>query len=759
LGRLQQRSAWAAQSESRDAAEKRLDALSERQLGTKGAARSTRGGVAAGEGVESFFAYAKPSRGRAGRHYQKLDKTQEWVENNYYQLPIEQHNAGLVQVNAFWKDYAQHTSDRPFVSPHWAEASRNFTEMMFALALLDLPMEAEENEPKLDGAKMTLTAASPVVVFHEEIRKVAAPGTSAPILASQNFFRHGDRYEQVQGEKVDKFITGEFLAHTLYACHVVVTNTSSARQKLDVLLQIPVGAVAALKSQTTHSVHMELAPYRTETIDYYFYFPAAGDFAHFPIHVAKNESLLATAAPVTLHVVAKATQLDRKSWPYVSQHGSDDEVIEFLSQHNPNQIDLSKIAFRMRDKAMFERVLSLLDQRHVYNQALWSYGIYHNSVLAANEYLQHVDRFVGQCGAFLQSPLLTIDPVIRKIYQQMDYRPLVNARSHQLGKHRRILNDRLFAQYHRLMTVLSYRHRLDEDDLMSVTYYLLLQDRFDEALKFFARVEPAKLQTRLQYDYFAAYLDCYQGSAERAAAIAAKYRDYPVDRWRTAFAAIASLGDEIAGKTPQTVDPNGRTHRQTEPAAAAPAFVFTIEAKRLQGTYQNLTELTVNYYEMDLELLFSRTPFAQRFSSQFAAIRPNQSDVVPLLEKQGKFAIELPETLRNRNVLVEIVAAGQAKSQAYYANSLDVQLAENYGQLRVTAAGATQPAAGVYVKVYARMNGGAVRFYKDGYTDLRGRFDYTSLSTNEIDMVDRFALLILSADRGAVVREAQPPKR
>ena len=165
----------------------------------------------------------------------------------------------------------------------------------------------------------------------------------------------------------------------------------------------------------------------------------------------------------------------------------------------------------------------------------------------------------------------------------MDYRPLVNARSHQLGKRRQILNDRLFAQYHRLMKVLSYRQQLDDDDLMSVTYYMLLQDRIDEALGFFARVEPAKLATRLQYDYFAAYLDCYRGNPDRAVAIAAKYHDYPVDRWRKAFAAIASLGDEIAGKTPQVVDQEDRTQRQTEQAAAAPAFEFTIEAKQLRG--------------------------------------------------------------------------------------------------------------------------------------------------------------------------------
>ena len=48
--------------------------------------------------------------------YRKLDKTQEWVENNYYHLPIEQQNANLVNVNAFWKDYAEHETDKPFRS-------------------------------------------------------------------------------------------------------------------------------------------------------------------------------------------------------------------------------------------------------------------------------------------------------------------------------------------------------------------------------------------------------------------------------------------------------------------------------------------------------------------------------------------------------------------------------------------------------------------------------------------------------------------
>ena len=54
---------------------------------------------------------------------------------------------------------------------------------------------------------------------------------------------------------------------------------------------------------------------------------------------------------------------------------------------------------------------------------------------------------------------------------------------------------------------------------------------------------------------------------------------------------------------------------------------------------------------------------------------------------------------------------------------------------------------------------GQVRFYKDGYTDLRGRFDYVSLNTGELDNVQSFAILILNDDHGAIIREAKPPKQ
>src|SRR5262249_38844247 len=152
--------------------------------------------------------------------------------------------------------------------------------------------------------------------------------------------------------------------------------------------------------------------------------------------------------------------------------------------------------------------------------------------------------------------------------------------------------------------------------------------------------------------------------------------------------------------------------------------------------------------------LFSRQPFVQQQSAQFAFIKPNRSDKVRVPEPGKPFAFPLPAELSSSNVVVEVVAAGSRKSQAYYSHRLLVQVVESMGELRIAHEATQKPLAKAYVKVYARLSSGEVRFYKDGYTDVRGRFDYTSLSTDELDRVQRFALLILSDEHGAVIREA-----
>ena len=135
-------------------------------------------------------------------------------------------------------------------------------------------------------------------------------------------------------------------------------------------------------------------------------------------------------------------------------------------------------------------------------------------------------------------------------------------------------------------------------------------------------------------------------------------------------------------------------------------------------------------------------------------------------------------------MLVEILAAGQRKAQAYHANTLKLALTENYGRLELRDQTEGKAVAKAYVKVYARLKNGTVRFFKDGYTDLRGKFDYASLNSSEsahlpaplardagsgetmsyqmlqpqeLNDVEKLSILILSEAHGAMVREVKPP--
>jgi hypothetical protein len=692
------------------------------------------------------------------RFYRQVEPTMEWAENNYYKLPIQAQLADLVSVSPFWADYAKHDGKGGFLSKHLPVAARNFTEMMFALAVLDLPFEAAKPEYKFDGGKMTYTPASRAVVFHEEVKPADGAGGQLPILVSQNFYRHGDRHRVESGETVDKFVTGEFVAQVVYGGQVVVTNPTSSRQKLSVLVQLPVGAIPLTAAKFTKAHQLDLEPYRTQTIDYLFYFPAAGRFPQFPVHVAKNEQFVAAAKPVEFNVLAKPSQEDTGSWQYVSQNGSTDDVLAYLTRENVRALNLDKIAFRMKDRGFFEAVVKLLQDRHLYHPTLYSYALFHADAAVAKQFLLHADGFVNEAGGPITSPLLDVDPVARHAYEHLEYKPLVNARAHALGKRRQIVNDRLHWQYHNTLKVLSYRTRLTDDDLLAVAYYLLLQDRIDEATDAFNRVSRDRVATRMQYDYCAAYLDLFTDDPRKARSIAMQYANHPVDRWRNSFAAILDQLDEIEGKGTKIADKDDRTQQQTQLAATEPSFEAALDGKTITLTHQNLEAVRVNYYPMDVELLFSGNPFVQQSGGQFATIRPNKSDEVKLAKGQGKTPVPLPAEFANKNVLVEITAAGKTRTVPYYATAMTVAVTENYGQLKVTEA-AGKGLGKVYVKVYAKLADGRVKFHKDGYTDLRGRFDYATVSTPETQPVERFAVLVLSEDRGAMIREVAPPQR
>jgi hypothetical protein len=288
---------------------------------------------------------------------------------------------------------------------------------------------------------------------------------------------------------------------------------------------------------------------------------------------------------------------------------------------------------------------------------------------------------------------------------------------------------------------------------------MLLQDRIGEAISFYKRVSGDQVTEKLQYDLLGTYLAFYQGDLDNARKLVNRHKGHPVDKWRNLFAAADSQLDEIAGKEGVLVDDENRGQKQDQLASTQASYEFKVEDRQVQLSFQNLDHVTVNYYPMDVELLFSRKPFLKDDTEHFTYIVPNTVETIELPEKKTAHTFAIPKQFHSSNVMVEIVANGIRKSQAYYANTLAVQMIENYGQVRVTDQATGKALPKTYVKVYGKLANGTVRFYKDGYTDLRGRFDYVSLNTGELDNVQQFSILILNDTKGAIIREAKPPKQ
>ncbi|MEM9380780.1 MAG: hypothetical protein AAGB93_12580 [Planctomycetota bacterium] len=689
--------------------------------------------------------------------FRDLDPTQELAETHYWRVPLGSTNAGLVTVSPFWVDFA--ASDGTFVSSWFPTATRSHTEMLLALAFLDLPFEAAEHAIASEGRSVRMTAGSPLLLALEDIAPAARADASS-ILVGQDFFRLDRRTEVVDGVERERFVTGEFLVGVPYGCRMVITNPSSAPVELQALVQIPVGAIALTGTRVTRGHPLTIPAYGTQALETIFYFPAAGSFGDYPVHAGAGGVLLGAADPRVLQVVDTLSQEDTGTWEWVSQNADLAGVLAYLEANNVRALDLAKVTWRMAERESFDAITGALARRNHFAPVLWQYGVKHRDDRAARRYLEANAQLVARVEAPFRSPLLGLDARDRASYEHLAYEPLVNGRTHEFGGERRILNDQFAAQYTRFLRAVALQSELADEDWMELAYYMLLQDRIGEALAAFDRVDRDLVATGIQYDYMAAYMDFYRGDIEHARQIAAPYVTHPVERWRSRFENVIAHLDEIEGIRPvEGFDRDDRDQTQGALAGSEPILDLTVESGRVTLAHERIDEVEVRYHLMDVEFLFSTNPFVRGDEGAFGFIRPNKAVRVALPVDQSVSSFAVPDEFRRSNLLVEVRGGGIARRATYFSGSLRAQGMERYGQVRVVESDSSKPLPRAYVKVYARLANGQVRFHKDGYTDLRGRFDYVSVSGWDGAPVERYAVLVMHDDAGATITELAPPVR
>ncbi len=222
--------------------------------------------------------------------------------------------------------------------------------------------------------------------------------------------------------------------------------------------------------------------------------------------------------------------------------------------------------------------------------------------------------------------------------------------------------------------------------------------------------------------------------------------------WQQRFATVLAHLDEAEGKTaPSLGEPQADAL-----AATAPALELELDGKELVVRSRNLQACELRYSLLDVEFAFSSMPFAATDGQGASYVQPNLREQ-HALGQRGELRLPLPAAMQQQNVRIEVRAGGLSRMVTHYANALAVRFAESQGQVLVTVPETGKPLPKAYVKVFAKLPNGQVRFHKDGYTDLRGRFDYASVSDDPNAGAVRYAVLVLDEQRGAVIRELNPP--
>lgn len=310
---------------------------------------------------------------------------------------------------------------------------------------------------------------------------------------------------------------------------------------------------------------------------------------------------------------------------------------------------------------------------------------------------------------------------------------------------------------------------------------------------------------QIQYDYLRAYLSlCVEVQVDSAAdleldlegiqEIVNKYRNYPVKRWNRLFKdmrvyvdaiqknAMDATAEEAVGASDLTTaaataqdaskdDSESATIKRIKEIPVTVDFKIGSDSQ-IEIRHSGVDEVTVEYYVIDAETMFSNSPLTFSEHSQvetqtasnnvsvsgesdrsiasnsYRLLKPNGTDKHTVqqraLSQDTPLIVPILDKYHNTNVMVSVSTSPPTATRtwkAYYSQTIAIQCHERSGTIKITTKADPQNKVrsrairGAYVKVYAEMKNGFQNtvFWKDGYTDLIGQFAYAAVSTGATD--------------------------
>ncbi|CAD8096488.1 unnamed protein product [Paramecium sonneborni] len=699
--------------------------------------------------------------------FKNVKQTSEFCELHYIDN-IELQNPDLTTYNDFYHDLVEHSInygviENPFVSTKFIYNNlAQKHDLLITAALIGLPYANQVSVEQIYNERdLRIKPQTPCILLMKELKEIPKQ-INKQILVIQKFYDQNNRYIKKDGDNIE-LQPQEYEIKKVYQCEIVITNCSSKKLNVFLLQEIPNGSLPMDTNNYSSINTVSLQPYQSRTYHYSFYFPNIGCFSVYPAVVSTEKAVIAVAEEQKFVVVTTSQILNKENLMDIIQKGSKDDILEYL--RNNSGVDLSQIKKYFKDRNFYLKCCDILREKLELKEEILQYCFIHNDLEGLKDYLalSNIENLLKGEFVYLKNSFIEINSI--RFYE---YYPLITKRVHTLARtDQGILNVQLKQKYQEFLNYLVIKQDLTTADKIIFSYYLLLQSRINDAIQIYQSINTQFKEDDpiLQYDYLSAYLDLYIGypNFDRARSICEKYLSYPVIEWRNLFYDLMNLLAEFDGDEDRSIQKKeDDSHQKNQDQAnKEEQLQFVVENEQIKITYANLNKISIEHYLIDLEVIFSKNPFlSDQNYNNYTYIKPIYQSKRELqsTSTQQTMILEFPDHLKHKNQIIQIKGDTKIVSHHYIETKLQINITENSGQLRISNEDGKYLEK-IYIKTFVKKNDGQNIFYKDGYTDLRGRFDYATLDSQSLEEVSKFAVLIVSNDLGSMIKEINPPSQ
>lgn len=674
--------------------------------------------------------------------------------------------------------------------PALMETSYN---IVYLLAFLELGFEKLKVESQKAGKDLVLKSKSTFLVVCKRIEEKHTQQLKMDIIVSQKFYDPQDKYKYDEQEPELKTMkqVEEFLIDKIYCSEITITNTSENTVRLKLISQIPEGSLPVEDLDELKLEDITLSSMSTQIKSFKFYFPQSGKFDYYPATIM-SRNLFVCHAPKKplLKVLEKFVRGNKtmESLQDILNYGTKDMIVNFMKEknlHNQRIFKSSSILWMLQEEHYYRQIIGIMRQKGIFDASVWSYCIKHNDLEALKEFLYSTDFFKNSFHSFLfvRNRFYRLDR-----FKTLEYDPLINPRAHGLTETKQSIRNKDFREtYLRFLKYCCNKARyLDNREWIILAGYLTLQDRTKEAQEVVKKVNPQEVEKngtmQVQYDYLKAYLAIFSEFPHfnTTRDIVERYSSFSDISWRKRFAKVKEQLMEYDGlqeiKDEELEEDKKIRHRSNQILSKKTEYFqveLSPELDALDITHMNIDEVELKYYALDLELVFSKDPFLDANLKNISFLHSQERQTVKLtsslpLNSENQFdsiptsmKFKLPSFTKPHVVYIGTKNFSKSEVIKVFPAKFKAEVISQVGIIKIRSKLNNRLIPGAYVKVFAKfLNENVPKFYKDGYSDFTGAFDYSSLNSGILDKVEKFSILVKvvsEEEGGEMVLDAQKP--